>query len=148
MKGVYALVISLDEPTEVKAGSLGSVVIQDGTWVYVGSAMGDGSTSLENRIRRHLTADKTIHWHIDYLLERATVTGAVYSESHSKQECALATAILESGSFQRGPEGFGSSDCQYKCGSHLFSYEGTPQVKGMLMETFRSIGLQPKDWIL
>ncbi|UCE09201.1 MAG: GIY-YIG nuclease family protein [Candidatus Thorarchaeota archaeon] len=148
MKGVYALIISLDKITSIKAGSLGSMAIQDGTWVYVGSAMGNGSTSLENRIRRHLTAEKAIHWHIDYLLEKASVVRALYSETQNRQECVLASAIFNSGHFALGPKGFGSSDCHSSCGSHLFLYEGSLQIEEVLLNAFRSIGLQPKNWIV
>ncbi|MHA1960812.1 MAG: GIY-YIG nuclease family protein [Candidatus Thorarchaeota archaeon] len=146
MKGVYALVVSVDEPITIDAGSLGRVAIHEGTWIYVGSAMGEGSTSLENRIGRHLATGKTIHWHIDYLLERASVTRIFFAETHDKLECTLASAILKSSSFDTGPKGFGSSDCQSDCGSHLFSYRGAAQVSDDIAKTFRSIRLEPREW--
>jgi len=62
--------------------SLGEILFEPGLWVYVGSAMGSGSTSLENRLGRHFRKEKTIYWHIDYLLDSdAKIIEAIWAES-------------------------------------------------------------------
>ena len=71
MKGSYILVIFLSKKVEIEIGALGVLSFSKGYYLYVGSAMGNvGSTTLENRVKRHLSdsANKKIHWHIDFLL--------------------------------------------------------------------------------
>ncbi|MHA1137984.1 MAG: DUF123 domain-containing protein, partial [Candidatus Thorarchaeota archaeon] len=53
MRGVYTLIIDLKETLSFNLKSLGNLSFEKGTWIYIGSAMGNGSTSLENRIARH-----------------------------------------------------------------------------------------------
>ena len=62
---------------KIKIGKLGALNFKKGYYIYVGSAMGRSSTSLKNRLLRHLKSNfyskntnnkpKT-HWHIDYFL--------------------------------------------------------------------------------
>ncbi|MCW4037384.1 MAG: DUF123 domain-containing protein, partial [Candidatus Bathyarchaeota archaeon] len=67
--GVYTLVIELVEATTLQIGMLGVQRFPEGHYTYTGSALGERSTTLRNRVRRHLTRGKRKHWHIDYLLE-------------------------------------------------------------------------------
>ncbi|MHA1950564.1 MAG: DUF123 domain-containing protein [Candidatus Thorarchaeota archaeon] len=59
MKGAYVLIIEISETVDIQIQSLGNVSFQPGSWIYVGSAMGAGSTNLENRIKRHFRSEKT-----------------------------------------------------------------------------------------
>ena len=122
MKGTYILVLRLSKNLIIKIGALGKVSFKKGFYLYVGSAMGIlNSSSLLNRIRRHLSTSKKIHWHIDYLLNSkyAIITYIYLIPSSLRLECILAREIdsISNGNIQN----FGSSDC--KCESHLFYFE-------------------------
>jgi len=91
-------------------GSLGTLTVKEGEYCYTGSAM----NGLEQRIGRHFSKDKKMHWHIDRLTVSADTMEAFVSD---KDECALAGTAEECGctpAFSR----FGSSDC--RCRTHLF----------------------------
>ena len=84
MKGCYCLIISLKDIQTIKIGKLGIIKFKKGCYVYVGSAM----NSLEARLKRHLSDDKKLHWHIDYLLRKSEITDIIYNEN-KKVECEL-----------------------------------------------------------
>ncbi len=65
--GIYFLLIKLAISKEIVIGKLGSMQFRKGYYIYVGSAMGNGG--LRARVGRHLSGQKKMHWHIDYLLE-------------------------------------------------------------------------------
>lgn len=152
MKGVYILVIMIEAPTEVKIKSLGHLTFQPGTWLYVGSAMGSGSTSLENRLRRHFRKEKTIYWHIDYLLSaNVKLPFAIWAESPKHMECDLAQTISSSETFDLGPQRFGSSDCRKGCSAHIFKSNIDGPLDVILCQAFSRLGLQShvtKDGVL
>jgi Uri superfamily endonuclease len=86
-------------------------------YAYVGSALG----GIEQRVRRHKSTSKRRRWHIDYLLEKASVTGTVAIPGDRKSiECGVAQALLRGDSAAVVAEGFGSSDCG--CRSHLIYF--------------------------
>lgn len=134
---------SIMNPIQIEVGALGFLQFEPGYWIYVGSAFGTGSTSLENRIRRHLSSEKTLHWHIDFLLD---VTGppeiVVWAESPQSVECKIAERLLSHPDFTAGPRGFGSSDCRSSCTSHIFHFKKN-NVSGYLHEIFQETGLVP-----
>lgn len=71
MKGCYCLIISLSKSQKLNIGSLyQNHKFKKGWYVYIGSAM----NSLVPRIKRHLSDDKKMHWHIDYLLKNENAT--------------------------------------------------------------------------
>lgn len=145
MKGVYVLIIKVKEPTEVQVKSLGVVDFTPGTWVYVGSAMGDGSTSLENRLARHFRKEKTIYWHIDYLLDEATeIMKAIWARSKDHLECNVARSLALNTAFTAGPKGFGASDCRSRCIAHIFMHNDRKSVDDILTSIFARLGLQPQ----
>lgn len=87
------------------------VALAGGHYAYAGSAL----RGIEARVRWHLGKRKRLHWHIDYLLEKASVTGVYRLESIERTECAIALGL----SARLSPvPGFGCSDC--RCRSHLF----------------------------
>ncbi len=116
MKGIYFLIMKLDETMSKKVGALGDIEFKDGRYIYVGSAQ----NSLEGRVSRHLTSEKNKHWHIDYLLEDLEIEEVLAFEVESKMECDSAS-ILEK-KFHK-VKNFGSSDCD--CNSHLFFTQKT-----------------------
>ena len=110
-KGGYVLLIMLKERSEIKIGRLGVLRFDSGYYAYIGSALG----GLRQRISRHLRKEKKLHWHIDYLLEKASVENIIVCQSGNRIECDIASEI---GSIYNVIRGFGSSDCQ--CPGHLF----------------------------
>ena len=115
MQGVYILVMELRKNSPMRIGSLGIIDFKKGYYAYTGSAMG----GLEQRIKRHLRKEKNIHWHIDYLLQKAEIKKVHIKETNSKEdECRTAVALMNDGGTPIIK--FGSSDC--RCISHLFYF--------------------------
>ena len=87
-----------------------------GYYVYIGSAM----NSLVPRLNRHLSDEKKMHWHIDYLLKSPDchIRDILFNISEERIECALAESISKNG--EEIP-GFGCSDCS--CSSHLIYFK-------------------------
>jgi sugar fermentation stimulation protein A len=78
---------------------------------------------MKSRIARHMSKRKTLHWHIDYLLERGRILGAKrYREE--KSECRLNRRVEKLPGSRVIAPGFGSSDCE--CRTHLFHFERNP----------------------
>ncbi len=125
MKGIYTLVIKLDETQRIKVGSLGNLKFSKGFYVYVGSAQ----NGLEARIGRHLSDDKKTHWHIDYLLDRAEIVRVFVSDGDKNEECRIAKYLSTS---MDKIDDFGSSDCN--CPSHLFYSDSFDQVIDIIKE--------------
>jgi Uri superfamily endonuclease len=113
LKGVYVLIIQVDEDTEVDVGAVGKIAFKKGMYAYVGSAQ----TNLEQRVRRHFRKEKRLFWHIDFLLsdKAAKIVKVLYKPAGKTEECAIAEEIGERG---EPIAGFGCSDCG--CRSHLF----------------------------
>jgi Uri superfamily endonuclease len=108
--GAYVLVCDLQNPSRIATGKLGNLSLPAGYYAYVGSAMKGFSA----RLPHHLQRVKKAHWHIDYLLQTASLRKILLSPSLNKQECLLAGIFLAR--FEHIP-GFGCSDC--RCASHL-----------------------------
>lgn len=106
----YQLFIELTRPVTVTVGHLGAFRFAAGHYVYTGSAR----RNLEARIARHLRKEKTLRWHIDYLLAAAGVR-VVRVRRSVCDECALNQATAGT----TPVPGFGASDCRAHCGSHL-----------------------------
>ncbi len=113
IKGVYLLIIRIENDTEIVIGSLGKILFRKGVYAYVGS----GQNNLLKRIERHYSSSKKKHWHIDYSLmhDYSRIVGFYYKKAGKEEECRSA-GILEE--YFNGFKGFGCSDC--KCFSHLF----------------------------
>lgn len=145
MKGAYVLILRFPLDLSITIGSLGTFVFAKGTWLYVGSAMGNGSTSLERRVRRHFQTRKNIHWHIDYLLfETALLEAAIIVESLGPAECKIAEALEKNKEYIPGPKGFGSSDCTNHCISHVFHCVSIEKPQETLMKLLRELGFEPR----
>lgn len=121
-----------------------------GTYVYVGSAHGrQGASTLANRLLRHAArsgtrpphkireqlraalpeaglsgefrARKSVHWHIDYLLDlpEAEITGLLAMRTYDKLEKSLAERLAASPEAVPVSPGLGASD--HPGHSHLFA---------------------------
>ena len=92
-----------------------------GYYVYIGSAMNSSAmNSLVPRLNRHLSDEKKMHWHIDYLLKSPDchIRDILFNISEERIECDLAESISKDG--EEIP-GFGCSDCS--CSSHLIYFK-------------------------
>ncbi len=145
-RGVYALIIENGKDQNIQIGKLGIFPFPKGYYVYVGSALGTTSSSLEHRLKRHLSSLKKLFWHIDYFLnsEYVKITSILYTNTPERKECALASAIAQLPGTKTTISGFGSSDCKAKCGAHLF-YLSTKrnELITQLESTFLKLNLTP-----
>jgi Uri superfamily endonuclease len=134
MKGIYVILIELDEAKDILVGKKRRFDLQKGFYGYVGSAM----SGLERRLGRHLSSMKKPYWHIDYLLITAEIQNIIYAETAEKKECTMAQTLS-----QRLPaiRGFGCSDC--KCPSHLFFRKDYKALENLVFDTLKSLGLYP-----
>ncbi len=144
-KGIYALILQNDNDKEIAIGSLGLVRFHMGFYVYVGSAMGRGPTSVENRVRRHFSGSKKKHWHIDYLLEHVEIYDVLWAKSDVRLECSLVQEIVNMNEFEYGPKSFGNSDCKSFCQAHILKYKGFNTPMNYLIDAFSKLGLVPHD---
>ena len=141
--GTYTLLLNAEKQVTVTAGSLGKQRFPMGYYSYTGSAMGKGA-SLKNRIARHLRKEKGCFWHIDYLLENKNVSvkAVVASETSQKMECEINQHIQIDMGAKVQIKGFGASDCQRNCGSHLLFFPDAESVDLLvhnLVTAFRSV---------
>ena len=106
----YQLHINLKNNIEIEIGKLGIFTFPMGNYIYTGSA----KKNIDARIDRHKSKDKTLFWHIDFLLndENAKITEV---EKFAEEECTL----NQKASGEIIVAGFGSADCKNGCKSHL-----------------------------
>ncbi|MDH4208698.1 MAG: GIY-YIG nuclease family protein, partial [Anaerolineae bacterium] len=107
--GSYVLVLPVPSEAILKIGKLGLCVFPPGYYCYAGSARGPGG--LPARLARHLRKGKKLRWHIDYLLEQATIVEIWQAPSAERLECRWARAVLALPGVESSIAGFGSSDC-------------------------------------
>ena len=122
--GVYTLILFLPKDVTVTVGKLGKHKFPRGYYTYTGSALGKGATSLRHRIDRHLRREKRKFWHIDYLLanENVSVEAVVVAETNENLECILNGYLKGIVGAKVQVRGFGASDCQKNCESHLLYF--------------------------
>lgn len=147
MKGVYTLIIEIPKNLRIPIGRKHIVAFERGVWVYVGSALGEGSTSIENRLARHFKQNKKIHWHIDFLLKSNVVlSDALWAESDLNRECTLVQELLATGNFIPSQFKFGASDCTQRCQSHLLQSVNESKTHIWLKMVFEILALTPKSF--
>jgi Uri superfamily endonuclease len=123
--GTYALILACVTETRLRIGKLGTIHLQPGYFVYVGSAFGPGGLSA--RLSHHRRPIIRPHWHIDYL-RPATILNEIwltYDPSSREHQWADLFARIKHGSIPL--PGFGSTDCS--CGSHLFFFRDRPSIQ-------------------
>lgn len=116
--GCYMMLVEIAEPIQIRVGSLGELFFDKGFYVYCGSA----KTGLKARTSRHLRKRKNLHWHLDYLRQKASTVKALPVRSSADLECILAKSVQKISS--RSIAEFGCSDCS--CDSHLFYFKENP----------------------
>jgi sugar fermentation stimulation protein A len=119
--GAYQIFITLESDVLIKIGALGNIAFLAGCYVYTGSAL----RGLLARVARHLKSEKSLHWHIDYLLacESSRIVQLNLFPSKKRLECQLNQTMRKKLGAKSFAPGFGASDCTNGCISHL-SYLG------------------------
>ena len=122
--GTYALVFSAPGKRQIAVGKIGTLQLQPGFYIYVGSAFGPGG--LKARIAHHSRIPTRPHWHVDYLASDLGLTEIWYTFDpvHREHQWAAAIASIRGASLPLA--GFGSSDCG--CTSHLFFFNTKPAI--------------------
>lgn len=118
--GLYQLFISIKEDIEIQVGKLGKFSFTRGLYIYTGSA----AKNLQQRVTRHQSKSKKLHWHIDYLLNspHTEIIDIIIYENNDFTECELNIFSLNKYKGSSFIKGFGSSDCN-NCFSHLIKYK-------------------------
>lgn len=124
--GVYLLEMLLKEGKSLQIGKLGAWELLPGYYYYVGTAQ----QNLQSRVERHLRKEKTLHWHIDYLLDVAEVTQVYIWPGTREMECMLGEKMQIFPAAQIPVPGFGASDCN--CLSHLLYFAYRPNLANLL----------------
>ena len=106
----YQLTIHLKNKVTLTIGKLGTFEFPAGHYIYTGSA----KRNIEARINRHLSQQKSLKWHIDYLLNSQQAT-VVKVERFSQLECIVNQKKKGVILINR----LGATDCTNNCGSHL-----------------------------
>ena len=122
--GTYALVLASTKAAPIRVGRLGSLQLQPGFYVYIGSAHGPGG--LRARLAHHLEVTVRPHWHIDYLRAHTTPVEVWYVYDRNRWECRWASCLLRMRGASVPLTGFGSSDC--RCETHLYIFESRPSM--------------------
>jgi Uri superfamily endonuclease len=112
--GSYIIVFKLNVAQEMQIGKLGNYFFESGYYLYAGS----GLKNLKQRVARHLSKDKALKWHIDYLSVKCGVVWYKLFTDGKNYECVISSKLNNDNRFVSPVKGFGSSDC--KCYSHLF----------------------------
>ena len=106
----YQLHIQLESRQKITVGRLGRFTFEKGQYLYTGSAR----RNMRQRLLRHLSGQKTLHWHIDYLLAAKSAKITAISLA-AKSECIINQSVKATVPVP----GFGASDCHAGCGAHL-----------------------------
>jgi len=120
--GTYALVLSSSAHAPIQVGKLGSLQLQPGFYVYIGSAHGPGG--LRARLAHHLEPSGRPHWHIDYLRTHVTPEEVWFCYDRISWECRWAKCLGTLPGASIPLAGFGASDCA--CESHLYFFGNCP----------------------
>jgi len=147
LPGIYAFVFEILERRRISVGSLLYIDFDKGIYVYIGSARGPGG--LKKRIARHVSKQKRIRWHIDYLTTDRYVEprAAVYAITRNDLEEELARRLMSSKLVIPTVKGFGCSD--KKSFTHLFKCSADlDKCIDEIRRVFIDMGLEPRVWLL
>ena len=122
--GTYALVFTAKRKKRLIIGKLGTLNLQPGYYVYVGSAFGPGG--LKARIGHHCKSSRRRHWHIDYLSKYLPPDEVWYTYDPTHREHHWSEVLSHARGASSPLPGFGSSDCH--CRSHLHFFSSRPSV--------------------
>jgi len=137
-KGVYVLILKLDEESNIQIGKLGKFQFRKGFYAYIGSALGTGGFK---RVERHFNVstgkNPTRKWHIDYLLPKSKIINVILIPTEDTIECELARNLRKISGISV-ISGFGCTDC--RCETHLIYAENG--LKSVIIEACNNIGIK------
>ena len=137
-KGVYVLILKLDQESDIQIGKLGKLHFRKGFYAYTGSALGSGGFK---RVERHFNVSKGINptrkWHIDYILPKSRIVHTILIPTEDTIECKLARRIRKISGISIIP-GFGCTDCM--CETHLIYFQ--EELKNMIIYACNNIGIK------
>ncbi|MEM0046369.1 MAG: GIY-YIG nuclease family protein [Fervidicoccaceae archaeon] len=115
--GYYFLIFRLEKNVDIQVGSLGTLSLKAGVYGYIGSSF--LRKGIAQRVARHLSRNKKIRWHIDYLTSKDFFNPIelIWICSQSRGKEYEASKCIESAA-EEVVEKFGSSDS--KARGHLF----------------------------
>lgn len=138
MKGVYVLILKLDQDSDIQIGKLGKLHFRKGFYAYIGSALGTGGFK---RVERHFNVatgkNPTRKWHIDYILPKSKIIHAILLPTENAIECKLARRLRKISGISI-ISGFGCTDCA--CETHLFYAEN--ELRDMIIDACNNIGIK------
>ena len=120
--GTYLLIFRSEQSTRLDVGRVGSIQLQVGYYLYVGSAFGPGG--LQARVRHHAKISTRPHWHLDYIRPALSLTGIAYSTDMLRYEHAWAGRLYYTRQMAIPLRSLGASDC--RCESHFFYTQDEP----------------------
>jgi len=139
--GTYVLVLESCTFAELAIGRLGTLHLEPGCYLYVGSAFGPGGIAA--RVGRHAQTEKTARWHIDYLRERTRLVEVWYQCGDVHHEAQWAEVLAGMRGLRAPLAGFGASDGAPGA-SHLFFARRCPTRQGF-RQALRRAGLPDTD---
>jgi sugar fermentation stimulation protein A len=107
----------LPESVHIQIGKKGRFRFPKGHYIYTGSA----KNGLRRRVERHLQKEKKRFWHIDYLLDHASVEQIFLFPDSRVNECSLSKKVLKKPEAEVIVPKFGASDCS--CATHLVFFK-------------------------
>ncbi|MHA1596979.1 MAG: GIY-YIG nuclease family protein [Candidatus Asgardarchaeia archaeon] len=147
MRGNYIIVLEIPKDIRIEHEKR-SYVLRNGYYVYVGSALGPHENSIENRIKRHLSKDKKIFWHIDKVttVRCVRIIGAFFISSERSLECEISLKINKVEGMEVPIPSFGSTDCSKGCPAHFYYYNGS--LKNLMRELRSILDLMVSNGLL
>ncbi len=124
------LQLRIKTPFRARIGSLGVIGFRKGLYLYVGSAKRGYS-----RVRRHLSKEKKLRWHIDYLTIRSDVeVEKVYLVEVEEDvgENNIVSLLIKEGA-PVTIKGFGSSDDKFSQTHLLGPFKSEEEINRIIL---------------
>jgi len=141
--GTYAIILKPRAERSIKVGKLGMLRVQDGYYIYVGSAFGPGG--LKARIAHHKRKSHRSRWHIDYLRATAEIQEVWYTYDSKPREHQWVETLAAAKASTAPYPGFGSSDCS--CLTHLYFFKSKPTISSFRRRLHKKIKLHDRVFI-
>ena len=120
--GTYALILACAGNVRIQVGRMGTLRLQPGYYVYLGSALGPGG--VRARLAHHHKLSTRPHWHIDYLRAHTQIHCVWFIYDARRREHQWAGVMRTLSGAEIPLPGFGASDCD--CRSHLYFFTRCP----------------------
>lgn len=137
----YSIILRLNSNKKLEVGSLGTIFLVKGFYVYNGSAYGTGG--LASRIKHHVKKRKKLHWHIDYLTsdnECKILRVIAFKKRNLERKVSL--EMLREREFVGIPK-FGSTDDKI-ARTHLFLISAKSEKEALekVKKVYKKIGIR------